>query len=167
MDCAAREGYNVNYYSGSVSSTAASKRAEAKASLLGAHTNNAEVLGIAITAGGAAAGASKLTIVTNVLTKLGPYGLLAEMFLYLLTLQGDAPNPNMVLNKTIDDFEKNPGNWEKVGEKSEPATGNHFKGGTSVEEKYRNKNTGQEIEKHKIIDQNGEVAHEHYRIPPY
>jgi RHS repeat-associated protein len=180
MDCAAREGYNVNYYSGSVSSTAASqsyeaalssysasKNAEAGGSLPVTHTNNAEVFGVAITAGGATAGASGLTTVTNILTKLGPVGLLAEMFLYLLTIPGDAPNPNMVLNKTIDDFKNNPGDWEKVGEKSEPATNRDFKGGTSVDEKFRNKQTGQEIEKHKIIDRNGKIVHDHFRIPPY
>jgi RHS repeat-associated protein len=67
--------------------------------------------------------------------------------------------------KVINDFKKNPGNWEKTGEKSEPATNKDFKGGTSVDEKYRNKQTGQEIERHKIIGPNGEVLHDHFRVP--
>jgi RHS repeat-associated protein len=66
--------------------------------------------------------------------------------------------------ETIDDLKNNPGKWEKTGEKTEPATGKKYGGGTSVEETYRNRETGQVVERHRIYDRNGEVVHDHYRI---
>jgi hypothetical protein len=64
----------------------------------------------------------------------------------------------------LDDYYKNPGDWEKVGERTEPATGKDYKGGKSVEERYRNKKTGQEIERHRISDPNGKSLHDHWRL---
>ena len=120
--------------------------------------SNAEIVGLTTTAGS-----------TTIEEIVGAVGLkclgLAGLIVSLVTIEGDCENQNIFWNKTIDDFEKNPGNWDKIGEKSESATNSKWKNGTSTEEKYRNKNTGQEIEKHKVVDSNGKVVHEHYRIP--
>jgi hypothetical protein len=67
-------------------------------------------------------------------------------------------------NKTIKDFDRNPGNWEKMGERSEPATGKDYKGGTVIEESFRNKQNGQVIERQRIYDSEGKVVHDHLRV---
>lgn len=68
-------------------------------------------------------------------------------------------------SKEIEDFDKNPGNWERVGKpESTSATGKDFKGGTVVEEKFRNKQNGQVIERQRIYDSKGRVVHDHLRL---
>jgi hypothetical protein len=42
------------------------------------------------------------------------------------------------------------GRWVKVGEQAEPATGKKQKGGTSIVEKWKNVDSGEEIEIHKV-----------------
>jgi RHS repeat-associated protein len=82
----------------------------------------------------------------------------------VLFLQGDT-NPDIIMqDRTIDDFHEHPENWEKTGEAPpEPATGRRFKGGTSIEETFQNKD-GQTLERHRIYNKNGKVVHEHLRV---
>jgi|WetSurMetagenome_2_1015567.scaffolds.fasta_scaffold295445_1 hypothetical protein len=85
-------------------------------------------------------------------------------FLMILSLEGDTNPLSIMQDKTINDFNEHPENWEKTGEKPpEPATGKPYKGGTSVEETYQDKN-GRTVERHRIYDKNGKVVHEHLRV---
>jgi len=84
-------------------------------------------------------------------------------FLMILSLEGDTNPLSIMQDKTINDFDEHPENWEKTGETSEPATNNKFKGGKSVDETYQDKN-GRTVERHRIYDKNGKVVHEHLRV---
>ena len=64
----------------------------------------------------------------------------------------------------IADFENNPDDWEKTGEKTEPATNRRYRGGTSHEEYYTNRHTVQRVEIHRLYDRSGRLVKEHYRI---
>jgi len=64
--------------------------------------------------------------------------------------------------KVIKDFDEHPENWEKTKTRSE--TSKTYKGGTSVEETYKNKQTGQEVEVHRIYGKNGNLQHDHIRV---
>jgi RHS repeat-associated protein len=58
-------------------------------------------------------------------------------------------------------------NRESIVQAADPvdATGKKNKGGTSKEETYRNRNTGQEVKRHTLSDKNRNIIDQHYRLP--
>jgi uncharacterized protein RhaS with RHS repeats len=66
-------------------------------------------------------------------------------------------------DKKIKDIELNPENWEKVNQKPDPKQPND---GKSIRELWRNKNTGDILEKH-VLERYGKPTyrHPHYKEP--
>jgi hypothetical protein len=54
------------------------------------------------------------------------------------------------------------GPWTRIGRRVEAAKGKAYRGGTSVEEWYRNSETGEELFRH-VIERGDEVLHENVR----
>lgn len=73
-----------------------------------------------------------------------------------------AINPNQSILKTPKGEPFNLDEWEKIEEIVEPAKGTRYKGGKSIQEVYRNKQTGEIITRHRIV-KSGRVEHDHFR----
>jgi RHS repeat-associated protein len=63
----------------------------------------------------------------------------------------------------IRNFQNNTGQWEMTAVHAEPATGKKARGGSSVQEVYTNKETGETIVRHTLYDKNGKKIDEHFR----
>jgi hypothetical protein len=63
----------------------------------------------------------------------------------------------------VQDFDKHPENWEKTGEHTEDA-GKKYPGGKVTEETFRNKESGEEVERQTIRGPNGQPWHTHLRV---
>ncbi len=79
----------------------------------------------------------------------------------------EAPEPSSRPERTtgekIKDIESHPEKWEKTGEKPDP---DQPKGGESTRERWRNRETGEELDKH-ILERGGQTpkGHPHYTEP--
>jgi len=65
--------------------------------------------------------------------------------------------PDRPFTEKLDDFKKNPQDWEKVDTKSRDSTRSGNSGGKEIEDQYRNKNTGERIWWQTIVNKNGKV----------
>jgi hypothetical protein len=75
---------------------------------------------------------------------------------------GDGNKPRLTYPKTPKGELFNRDEWEKVDEIMEPAKGTRYKGGKSIQEVYRNKESGEIITRHRIV-KSGRVEHDHFR----
>jgi hypothetical protein len=65
----------------------------------------------------------------------------------------------------IDDIENNPQAWEKVDERREPSRGRAYRGGISVNERFRKLEARDEPLRHTIYDSGGLILHQHWARP--
>lgn len=59
------------------------------------------------------------------------------------------------LQDTVKDFEDNPTEWELIRTESVPSTRRRNRGGTSVQEQFRHRATGEEIVRHTLLRPSG------------
>jgi len=96
-----------------------------------------------------------------------PWAFIVAGIAAVVVIVSSIPSDSSVLlNETINNLNEHPEDWELVGEPEPvPATGKKNPGGTSTEETYRNRNTGQEVERHTLRDKNGNIIDQHWRLP--
>jgi hypothetical protein len=93
-------------------------------------------------------------------------GAIGGFFSNLNPFKNDDKNNNKEkrsLRERIKDANENPDKWEKIDQRPDP---NQPKNGSSVRELWRNKETGELLEKH-VLERNGEIPknHPHWEEP--
>jgi hypothetical protein len=68
------------------------------------------------------------------------------------------------LRELIDDFEADPTQWELIRREVQPSTAIRNRGGSSVQELFRHKSTGEEMVRHSLLKPDGaEFSAPHFR----
>jgi RHS repeat-associated protein len=94
------------------------------------------------------------------------YCTVPEWLTWVIGPEGPGEAPGRPFPEKLKDIVANPEDWVTGSSHSEPGRSVRGRGGVSEQIKYRNRQTGETIVRHRVIDRRGRVIDDHYR-PDY